>query len=255
MRQRDDGTWEAEPRRIVWAIRARTGWVWADGRQPEHRLDEQTGRELDRLVISPDLASRPETPADAVCTDSGGAVLIVRHQGRERGFSFPCGYNADAASRISEIVLAGRITDWQGVPIEHIPPGLPLRRLVENPASGFSGSNSSELLTEVRTNREWQAFWPRLNAGQRALPPPIVDFDREMLLLARMETQPRGGYTVRIDRVLEEPSGLTAIVTFQSPGRTCGGTAALSTPTDIVAVPASDKRVRWEIKRTTKPCS
>jgi hypothetical protein len=43
-----------------------------------------------------------------------------------------------------------------------------------------------------------------------------------MLLLACMGTQPSAGYTVRVGRILEEPPGRTAVVTFQSPGPTCG---------------------------------
>jgi hypothetical protein len=227
--------------------------VWSDARQPERRLDQATSRELDRLLAGLNSA---DAASDGQCTDAGGAVLLIRHNGGERAFGFPCGYGGDAPSRVSEIVLAGRVADWQSAPAEHAPPGLPLRRLVANPASAFSGPAERELLTEIRSASAWLEFWPGLNTGRRALPPaPLVDFGRETLLVARMETQVRGGSTVRIERVVEDPAGLTAVVTFQSPGPTCGGAGALSTPTDIVAIPALDRPIRWSVNRTTKACA
>ena len=112
-----------------------------------------------------------------------------------------------------------------------------------------------ERLLAIRSEAEWRGQWRRITARQGEPPPlPAVDFRREMLLMAAMGPKPSGGYRVAIDSVIEQPGELLVFVRFVSPGRRCGAIAAVTSPVDIVRVPASSKPVRWTIERQAPDC-
>lgn len=64
---------------------------------------------------------------------------------------------------------------------------LPFETLVQQSIPGQSGPTRREV---VRDETAWRAAWAALREGS-ALPeePPAVDFDRQMVILAAMETQ------------------------------------------------------------------
>ena len=193
---------------------------------------------------------------DSGCTDPSGALVLVRHRGRDRASAFPCGF-AGLTGEAARIVLAGRIDDWSRVPAQERPAGLPLARFDERTQSRFRHMSGlyEERLLAIRSHPEWQGQWRRITARQGDPPPlPDVDFPSEMLLMAAMGPKPSGGYRVVIDKVLEQPGELLAFVRFVSPGRRCGAIAAVTSPVDIVRLPASAKTVRWVIERTAPDC-
>ena len=82
----------------------------------------------------------------------------------------------------------------------------------------------------------------------------MIDFTRDMLLMAAMGPQRSGGYSVAIERVLDQPETLFVLVRMISPGPGCGAIAALTSPVDIVRLPASPKPIRWVLERTANDC-
>jgi hypothetical protein len=75
---------------------------------------------------------------------------------------------------------------------------------------------------------------------------PEVDFSREMVLAAFLGTKPTGGYGIGVSAVQEEPEGLRVRLTVSSPTPGLGVTQASTRPFVLVAVPRSDKPVRFE---------
>jgi hypothetical protein len=75
-----------------------------------------------------------------------------------------------------------------------------------------------------------------------------------MVLLAAMGPRPTGGYRVIIDRVLPRSEALEAFVRHISPGQRCGTTQAVTSPVDIVRVPATTKPVRWVVEQEVLDC-
>ncbi len=245
MTRQPDGSWTSEPPHVAVAVRTAQGWLTmrADGR---FGLDHYAGRELDRLLAARPSWDEPEL-AEGGCTDPAGISSVVRHEGRSRVATQPCG-SSGLTGQIAMIVLAGRVLDWSGVPPDDRPDGIPFRRLDESAASSFTFASGlrEPLNLAVRDAPAWAAMWRRITAAHgEPPPPPAIDFGREMLLIAAMGTQPSGGYRIRIERVLDQGGWLEAHVVRVSPGPRCGATAALTHPIDIVRVAASPKPVSW----------
>jgi hypothetical protein len=191
-----------------------------------------------------------------MCTDPSGILILARHQQRERVFAQPCGF-AGPTGQAAQIVLGGRIGDWSQVPGTAWPSGVALDRFDEPIAARFRTSSGlyEERMLAIRSAPEWEGQWRRLMARQgNPPPPPAVDFKRDMLLMAAMGPQRSGGYSVLIERVLDQPEALFALVRMISPGPKCGAIAALTSPVDIVRLPASSKPIRWVIERTANDC-
>ncbi|HLL30220.1 MAG TPA: protease complex subunit PrcB family protein [Allosphingosinicella sp.] len=252
VRQRD-GSYRPQRPAIVAAVRRPGGWVRLGAGGAPLPFDPAAGRELDRLLSGRALWAEPA--AEAGCTDPSGMLVLARHQRRERVSAFPCGA-AGLTGEAARIVLAGRIDDWSKVPAEQRPAGLPLARFDERTQARFRSMIGlyQERLMPIRNQAEWLGQWRRINARQDPPPLPPVDFEREMLLMAAMGPQSSGGYRVTIDKVIEQPGELLAFVRFVSPGRGCGAIAAITSPVDIVRLPASPKNVRWVVERQSADC-
>ncbi len=254
MDRQPDGSYRPQRRAFAAAVRSPGGWVRISAGGRRDPFDSAAGRALDRLFAGRALWAQPAP--DLACTDPGGAVVVARHRGRERAFAFPCGFTG-AAGDAAGIVLAGRIDDWSRVPASERPAGVPLARFDEATQSRFrhmSGLHQERTMA-LRNAAEWQGQWRRITARQGdPAPPPAVDFSREMLLVAAMGPQPTGGYSVVIDKLIEEAGELLAFVRFVSPGRGCGAIAAVTSPVDIVRVPLSSKNIRWVVERQAADC-
>lgn len=250
-----DGSYKPQRPAVAAAVRTPRGWVRIDSGGARQAFEPAAGRALDRLVLGLPFWAEPAL-GESRCTDPSGILVQARHLRRERVSAFPCGF-AGLTGQAARIVLAGRITDWSEVPAAERPAGLPLARFDERTQAGFRHMSGlyDERMLAIRSHPEWQGQWRRITARQGDPPPlPDVDFRREMLLMAAMGPQRSGGYRVAIDKVLEQPGELLAFVRFISPGRGCGAIAAITSPVDIVRLPASDKNVRWVVERQAADC-
>lgn len=139
---------------------------------------------------------------------------------------------------------------------EKFPPGdLPLRRMPEASQQPFrynSGITSTNLI-EVRDPLTWKEQWLRITGG-RGGSPPYVDFSSSMLLLAHMGSQPTGGYSITIERVVDRGSALQVHVVRASPGRRCGSISAVTEPMDVVLIPVRNGRVEWIVRNEIRVC-
>lgn len=254
MIRQPDGSWEAEPPQVAAAMRTRQGWTgWSGGER--FGFDPLAARELDRLIGSRELWDEPEL-AESGCTDPAGITSVLRHNGRMRVATQPCGA-AGLSGRLAAIVLAGRVTDWSGIPPGDRPDGVELRRFHERTQQylQLAGDLREPVNLVVREPEQWTGMWRRITVNQGELPPPPeVDFGREMLLIAAMGTQPSGGYRIRIERVLDNGDALEAHVVRISPGPGCGAIAALTHPVDIVRVGASPRPVHWLVRDEVSDC-
>lgn len=134
---------------------------------------------------------------------------------------------------------------------------LPLRRLPEALQGAFRyGSGVGTPLRETLRDAEaWRETWARLASRTGPpVPPPEVDFGREMVLVAALGERRSGGYSIRIESVRRAGGELVAAVVQTSPGPRCGVTGAITAPADVVIVPRSDAAVRWTVRETVTDC-
>ncbi len=119
----------------------------------------------------------------------------------------------------------------------------------------FGFSDSSVLYTSNIVTQDWQ--WSKdhnkielitgLDQQQwleeiESLPPsileslPEIDFQREIPLLVTLGKQPTGGYSINIDQVVKDSSGLVITISRRSPGADDFVSMALTYPYDFVTI-------------------
>lgn len=141
-------------------------------------------------------------------------------------------------------------------------PGAPREPL---PITRFSpGSSSFSSFSGIRTptnavvrdSNTWRTTWQQINQPFFPQPPlPSVDFNREMVLLAAMGTEPSGGYEVFIQSATRDTAGIEVQLRRISPGAGCPVSAVLTQPLDLVRVPFSDQPVRFSERAETTSCN
>ena len=143
--------------------------------------------------------------------------------------------------------VAGLVLAFALIACENGSPTLPatvirsgdiLARLHLGPWSytGFDNVRRQIITDQVTLATTWAALY----RGQSPIPPvPVVEFDKEEVVLVAMGIRNSGGYTIEIRRVSEDDSGRTIEVRELSPGSTCGVTTALTSPADAMVLPAS----------------
>jgi hypothetical protein len=130
----------------------------------------------------------------------------------------------------------------------------PLDSSLQNYYRYSSGYADSARLV-IRNKDEWAQIWSRLVSNHGPTPAtPEIDFSRDVVIVAAMGTRATGGYTIAVSNVAEDGAGLVATVVSTSPGRTCGTTAALTAPVDIVKVNRLDVPVRFVEQQSVHDC-
>jgi hypothetical protein len=101
----------------------------------------------------------------------------------------------------------------------------------------------------------WRALWPELVGSHSPVPPvPRADFGRETIVVASMGQRSSGGYSVSIDSAGVVGDTVVLAITERSPGRTCGTTAALSSPIALARVMRPRAVIRFVEKTAVTDC-
>jgi len=148
--------------------------------------------------------------------------------------------------------VAGCGSSGPAVPAENSPQegSIELQTIVQQSNPGQGGETVREV---VRDEASWRALWVKLREGSAlAEEPPAVDFTREMVAVAAMETQScvsrvtirsavRAGNELVLD-VLEAPPAPNCIcITSER-------------PIHVVRLPKVDAPERFTVERGLTPC-
>jgi hypothetical protein len=134
---------------------------------------------------------------------------------------------------------------------------LPITRFTTNSTafSSFSGIRTPTHAV-VRDSGTWRTTWQLINQPFFPQPPlPTVDFNREMVLLAGMGTEPSGGFALLIQSATRDTTGIEVQLRRVSPGAGCPVSAVLTQPLDLVRVPISDQPVRFNERPEVTSCN
>jgi hypothetical protein len=108
----------------------------------------------------------------------------------------------------------------------------------------------------IRDQAAWSALWTRINKNGGAMPLPVVDFSKDMIIVVAMGGRGTGGYGVTIDRVVDTDGGGRVVeATMSYAGRSCIVTQALTAPFAGVLVPATSKAVHFDLRSVVNNCS
>ncbi len=150
---------------------------------------------------------------------------------------------------LSALLLAAACSQAPSGPAEPAA-ALPIETLVQRSIPGQSGSTRREA---VRDQDTWQAAWAALREGSD-LPaePPAVDFTRQMVILAAMETQ--GCVSrVTIRSVTRTADALLVDVLEAPPAPNCVCITS-ERPIHVIRLERVDLPERFEVERGVTSC-
>lgn len=118
----------------------------------------------------------------------------------------------------------------------------------------YSGIGSSAA-TVIGNDADWRAIWSKYTANQGNPPaPPAIDFSRYEVVVAALGERTSGGYDMTISRIASTNDYLYVELTARHPGPTCGVTAALTQPVDMVRIPREHRPVMFIEKAVQTNC-
>ena len=118
----------------------------------------------------------------------------------------------------------------------------------------FSGLDEPQR-TVVRDEVAWRAAWAAIWRRHSPVPPlPLVDFEREMLVIAALGSRPTTGYGILVDSALAEGEGLLVQIRTIAPGERCGTGGALTQPVDVARITRADGAVRFRDRPQVHEC-
>ncbi len=107
--------------------------------------------------------------------------------------------------------------------------------IVRTVADGVHAARTEKGVIACRTKEAWASTWNE--AIGRDKPPPDVDFDRRMVIVAFLGRRSTGGYAVRIDSVWRAAGAIGVGVKVRKPGPRSLVTQSLTSPCHAVVVP------------------
>jgi hypothetical protein len=107
----------------------------------------------------------------------------------------------------------------------------------------------------VRDANAWRDTWTAIWRDVSPPPPlPVVDFSRDMVVVAALGQRPTGGFSIVIADARVENGGLRVTVRTVSPGPGCGTTLAITQPVDAARLPRFDGRVTYDDVSIVQDC-
>lgn len=148
-------------------------------------------------------------------------------------------------------------TPTDGAPPQTIPEGatsLTVEAIAEIANRFYSGIQDQRRVV-IRSTEDWRAFWTEFTVLQQPPPDaPIIDFDRQMVIVATMGRKTTGGYLITIPAVHEYEGELFVEVVEVSPGAGCMTTQALTAPATAIRVEARDDPVTFVERSEQQSC-
>ncbi|MBU3979022.1 protease inhibitor I42 family protein [Patescibacteria group bacterium] len=102
----------------------------------------------------------------------------------------------------------------------------------------------------IKSEAEWIPVLQKTNAG---LPAPI-DFNKEIVIAVFQGEKSTGGYSIEIQKIIENENNIEVFVNETSPGKNCMVTQAFTSPFQVVKVQRSDKEVVFETEKVVTVC-
>lgn len=107
----------------------------------------------------------------------------------------------------------------------------------------------------IRDPISWQFLWAEAFRTRQPVPPaPVVDFNRDMVLLVAIGGRPNGGHSVGIDSVVVYQAGMVIEATESAPAGNCFTLSVLTSPAVAIRVPIATGEVRFRRQLRVHNC-
>lgn len=125
----------------------------------------------------------------------------------------------------------------------------------EEVETGYYATVSNQNIV-IRQEARFEEFWESLHQNKTPIPNlPDIDFSNQMVIAVTMETQPSGGYGIRITQVRLKNGILGVKVLNTKPGDDCITTGAITTPYHLVKLDKRSEEVEFFEEVKSLDCS
>ncbi|OFY88983.1 MAG: hypothetical protein A3K10_17795 [Bacteroidetes bacterium RIFCSPLOWO2_12_FULL_31_6] len=109
---------------------------------------------------------------------------------------------------------------------------------------GLNGDFSEKINKIITNQNEYNAAWNAAFSRFSDQPKPAkIDFENQLILLVTMGEKNSGGYSIKIDSIVENEKTIVVTILETSPGKSCITTSMMTYPYQMVELKNSTKEV------------
>ncbi|MDF1673226.1 MAG: protease complex subunit PrcB family protein [Vicingaceae bacterium] len=121
--------------------------------------------------------------------------------------------------------------------------------------SGNNGGFKTKTNLVISTQEEFLKIWNQAFANyMNKETAPEVDFEKNIILLVALGEKTSGGYTIKVDNVIETKDNTVVNVLYTSPGKGCMTTESITYPFQIIQIEKPNKAILFSKKNIVFGC-
>ena len=122
-------------------------------------------------------------------------------------------------------------------------------------SAGLNGDFSEKKNTIITNQNEYNAVWTAAFSRFSGQPKPAkIDFENHLILLVAMGEKNSGGYSIKIDSIVENEKTIVVTILETSPGKSCTTTSMMTYPYQMVELKSSTKEVVFKTIEKSFDC-
>jgi hypothetical protein len=154
--------------------------------------------------------------------------------------------------RIATITLSIILISCSATKTQESNKTIPFKVVDKNSNGGFQ-----ELTQEIYTNqtafeKAWKLAWSNFSDPT---PAPIVDFNKEMVVLVALGMRKNGGYQLKINSVREETNEIMVDYTETTPNPKCTYSQSIVFPYEFISFAKTNKKVSFKVAKQVGSCN
>lgn len=117
---------------------------------------------------------------------------------------------------------------------------------------GTQNSISEKQTRIIRSQNEWLKLWREMFPDQITI--SSTNFDEQELIALFQGEKSTAGYSINVEKIVNQVFYIEIIVKEISPGENCFLTQSITKPYSIVSLPRTDKEIRFSFKQEVISC-
>jgi hypothetical protein len=124
---------------------------------------------------------------------------------------------------------------------------VPFTELASGPVSNAKNQKNYAVLAKEDFADVWAATG-------KTPPAPAVDFSKQNVIAVFAGTKPTGGYAIKIEKVTDTADARVISIVMTEPSKNCVTSDVVTSPFEVVAVPASTLPPEKDVRVVTDNC-
>jgi len=123
------------------------------------------------------------------------------------------------------------------------PKEISFKSIKANNNSSYEGLTTLVINTQPTFTDAWEKVWMRFSDVPTM---PEINFEDSQIILVALGMRNNGGYTLEIEKVMEEKDKIIVHYFENRPGEKCNTTQAIVFPSEFIQIPKSSKKIEFK---------